>query len=110
MPSSAHPGHIIHNIVYSMAFWLLRICSSEDRFEARLEQLKTDFLLPRNYNSKVVEAQFTRIRNLPGGTYLERRKKALEKKEKNRDVQKDRVVAPPTLDLEATIFLSSNEI
>ena len=37
LPSSAHPGHIIHNIVYSMAFRLVRICSSE-------EILKRDFL------------------------------------------------------------------
>ena len=69
LPSSANPRHIIHNIVYSMAFRLLRICSSEKRFEARLKQLKPDFL-------------------------LERKKKALEKKEKNRDVQKVIVVAP----------------
>ena len=40
LPSSAHPGHITHNIVYSMAFRLLRICSTEDSFEKRLEALK----------------------------------------------------------------------
>ena len=37
LPSSAHPGHISSNIVYSMAFRLLRICSEEEDFEKRLE-------------------------------------------------------------------------
>ena len=30
LPSSAHPGHITSNIVYSMAFRILRICSEEE--------------------------------------------------------------------------------
>ena len=37
LPSSAHPGHITYNIVYSMAFRLLRICSEESTFEKRLQ-------------------------------------------------------------------------
>ena len=61
LPSSAHPGHITHNIVYSMAFRLLRICSTEDSFENRLEELKSEFLIPRNYNNKVIESQYSRI-------------------------------------------------
>ena len=40
LPSSAHPGHITPNIVYSMAFRMQRICSKEDSFEARLSELK----------------------------------------------------------------------
>ena len=32
LPSSAHPGHITSNIVYSMAFRLIRICSIEENF------------------------------------------------------------------------------
>ena len=62
LPSSAHPGHITPNIVYSMAFRLLRICSDEETFEKRLEELKNDFLVPRNYHKKVVESQFKRIK------------------------------------------------
>ena len=75
-----------------MAFRLLRICSSEERFEARLKELKTEFLIPRNYNSKNVEAQFTRVRNLPGENYVEKRKNSLEKKKNN--VQTERTIAP----------------
>ena len=35
-PDSSHPGHITKNIVYSMGFRLLRICSSGEKFEYRL--------------------------------------------------------------------------
>ena len=93
LPSSAHPGHITTNIVYSMAFRLLRICSSEIKFEERLSELKNDFLIPRNYNSKVIDSQFKRIRNLPGQTYSEKRNLALEKKEKKKEEHK-RITAP----------------
>ena len=83
LPSSAHPNHITTNIVYSMAFRLLRICDSEELFEKRLTELKKDFLMPRNYSSKVVEKQFERIRNLPGSNYSEKRTLALQKKIRN---------------------------
>ena len=82
LPSSAHPGHITTNIVYSMEFRLLRICSTEEYFEKRLIELKSDFLLPRNYHPKVVDSQFKRVKNLPGENYCEKRKLALVKKEK----------------------------
>ena len=94
LPSSAHPGHIFSNIVYSMAFRLMRICSEEDTFEMRLSELKRDFLLPRNYHSRVIDSQFKRVKNLPGETYKERRKIALQKKEKKKEDRSDRVIAP----------------
>ena len=76
-----------------MAFRLIRICSTEENFEKRLEELKIDFLVPRQYSSKVIESQFKRIRNLPGNDYLERREKTLEKKEKKSN-ETNRIVAP----------------
>ena len=94
LPSSAHPGHVTSNIIYSMAFRLLRICSEEENFEKRLSELKTEFLLPRNYNSKVIDSQFNRVRKLPGENYEERRKIALQKKIVNNDDKKNRVIAP----------------
>ena len=49
LPSSAHPGHIVPNIVYSMGFRLLRICRiSRDSFEER----------PRGYKPFIIEAAF----------------------------------------------------
>ena len=38
LPSSAHPNHIPNNIIYSMAFRLLRICDTEKKFEERLSE------------------------------------------------------------------------
>ena len=80
-----------------MAFRLLRICSSEEIFEKRLLELKSDFLIPRKYNAKVIDAQFTRIKNLPGENFKEKRKNALKKKEFIRDIPKEkRIIAPMT--------------
>ena len=93
LPSSAYPGHITPNIVYSMAFILIRICSTEEKFEGRLLELKNNFLIPRNYNLKVIEAQFNRIRSLPGNGYIEKRRNTLEKKEK-KTVETTRITTP----------------
>ena len=77
-----------------MAFRLLRICSEESTFEKRIQELKSNFLLPRNYHAKVIDGQFSRIRNLPGENFTERRIKALEKKIFKQSEKKDRVIAP----------------
>ena len=90
LPSSAHPNHITSNIVYSMCFRLLRICDTEELFEERAAELKNDFLLPRGYKSRLVEAQFDRVRKLPGENYKEKRKLALEKRVKKNS--SDRVI------------------
>ena len=93
LPSSAHPSHIAKNIVYSMGFRLLRICSTPEMFENRLEELKTDFLKPRNYRSKLIDEQFMKIKDLPGNSYKEKRDNALRKVEKT-DKNSDRVIMP----------------
>ena len=91
LPSSAHPNHIPTNIVYGAAFRLLRICDSEEVFETRLNELKFNFLIPRNYNSKLIDSQFQKVKNLPGNDYSEKRKLALVKKQKG--PKSDRVIA-----------------
>ena len=93
LPSSSHPGHIAPNIVYSMAFRLLRICSTEEKFEFRLKELKQDFLIPRGYKPKVIDYQFSRVKGLPGSTYEEKRFSSLEKQPKE-DKNKDRIIVP----------------
>ena len=94
LPSSAHPNHIPTNIIYSMAFRLLRICDEENIFEERLAELKNNFLLPRSYKSRIIENQFKRVKELPGENYAQRRKLALQKKIRNQDPQtKKRVKA-----------------
>ena len=64
-----------------MAFRLLRICDSDEKFENRLSELKNEFLIPRNYKSKLIESQFDKVRNLPGNTFTEKRNLALVKKQ-----------------------------
>ena len=93
LPSSAHPGHITNNIVYSMAFRILRICSEQENFEKRLDELKNEFLIPRNYKAKLIDEQFSRIKNLPGIDFKEKRKEAL-KKVKKQTKQSNRIIAP----------------
>ena len=56
LPSSSHPKHITANIAYSLAFRLLRICSSAELFEDRLKELKNDFLKPRHFKAKLIDA------------------------------------------------------
>ena len=79
MPSSALPGHNTPNIVYSMAFRLLRICSKVEDFEFRLKELKNNFLKPRNYKPNMIEKEFDKVRMLPDQNYEERRREALKK-------------------------------
>ena len=93
LPSSAHPGHITSNIVYSMAFRILRICREEENFEKRLEELKNDFLVPRKYNLRLINDQFSRIKQSPGTNFKEKRKEALKKVEKVK-TKSDRIIAP----------------
>ena len=93
LPSSAHPTHITTNIVFSMAFRLLRICSNEGLFETRLKELKKEFLIPRGYKSQIIEGQFKKVKNLPGNTFSEKRREALKKKEKT-ETNVNRIIAP----------------
>ena len=58
--------------VYSMAFRLLRICSTAKSFEFRLNELKNNSLIPRGYKPKIVDCQFDRVRKLPGNTFEEK--------------------------------------
>ena len=77
-------------------------------FKKRLQELKEDFLIPRGYKPRIIDGQYKRILELPGGTYLEKRKEALKKKEKNQGDNK-RVIVPflynPLLPKLSTVLL-----
>jgi hypothetical protein len=45
-----------------MAFRLLRICSTPELFNLRLDELKNDVLIPRNYKVSVIENAFERVK------------------------------------------------
>ena len=77
LPSSCHPAHIFNNIPYSLAYRLVRICSSKENLEKRFEQLR-ETLLSREYRPKVVDAAIARARLLD-------RREALKKVEKSKE-------------------------
>ncbi len=60
LPQSCHPGHITQNIPFSMALRILRICSKNERFLLRLQQLK-EHLKSRSYNDKILKKTFERV-------------------------------------------------
>ena len=71
LPSSNHPSHVTKNIPYSLAFRLRRICSTEERFNIRLGELR-DLLLERGYRRRVIEAAFEKVKQLERATTLSR--------------------------------------
>ena len=58
-PSSCHPFHCKKAIPFSQALRLNRICSNDDEFETRCEDLY-DWLMERGYKHKLVEDQIKR--------------------------------------------------
>ena len=61
--NSCHPHHTKKSLPYSLAYRLLRICSTENFLTKRLSDLKT-FLLNRNYSSKTINKAFKKLRNI----------------------------------------------
>ena len=83
LPSSSHPKHISKNIIYTMAFRLLRICSNQETLKLRLEELKFKYLIPRRYKGKHIDDVFSKILTLNRQTYLQ---KVNRNKEKTEDI------------------------
>ncbi|KAJ8039630.1 hypothetical protein HOLleu_13685 [Holothuria leucospilota] len=52
-PRSCHPKHFTRNIPYSQALRLRRICSEDESFKRRCDQLANHFA-KRGYNPRVV--------------------------------------------------------
>ena len=63
------------NIVYTLAFRLLRICSTREILERRLEELQNQQLKPRNYRPSLIKKVFDEILKMD-------RKEALKKKKR----------------------------
>ena len=77
-PSSSHPYHCKKRILYSQALRLNRICSDNQIFDKRCNDLE-GWLMERGYNGKMRRQQLLRAR--------EHSRKDLLKKEKNRNFQ-----------------------
>ena len=61
--SSCHPAHQTKSIIYSLAFRLRRLCSNDETFETRLQELKND-LISRQYHPKLVDLEFLKARKV----------------------------------------------
>ena len=72
LPSSCHPSHIFKSIPYSLALRLVRICSTKELLNKRLEELKI-MLLSRNYNKNVINAALSKAKTLDRSEILKRR-------------------------------------
>ena len=72
-----------------MAFRLLRICSTPELFNLRLDELKNDVLIPRNYKVSVIENAFERVKLITREESL----KKIVRDEKNKK-KEERVIVP----------------
>ena len=65
LSSSCHPHHTKKAIPFRLALRLRlrRICSTDDEFKHRINELKT-YLLVRGYNYNFLEEQFLRVANI----------------------------------------------
>ena len=71
LPSSCHPAHITANIPFSLAYRIVRICSTLELRDVRLEELRT-FLLERNYSGAVVESALNKAKQVDRNEALKR--------------------------------------
>ena len=63
LPSSCHPAHITENIPYSLAYRIVRICSTVELRDKRLDELQT-FLQEREYSQSTIIAAITRAKQI----------------------------------------------
>ena len=72
-PSSSHPYHCKKGIPYSQALRLNRICSDNESFNKRCNDLE-GWLMERGYNGKMIRKQILRAREHSRKDLLEREK------------------------------------
>ena len=72
-PSSSHPYHCKKGIPYSQALRLNRICSDNESFDKRCNNLE-GWLMERGYNGKMIRKQILRAREHPRKDLFEREK------------------------------------
>lgn len=81
-PSSCHPGHISKNIPYSLGYRLKRVCSAEQRYKLRLNELRFN-LKTRGYSYDILDKAFSRLDSIKREDAL---KKVVRKKANQRTV------------------------
>ena len=71
LPSSCHPAHMTENIPFSLAYRIVRICSSPTTRDKRLEELK-EMLLSRDYKSPLVNLAIKKAKQIPRNVAIQR--------------------------------------
>lgn len=79
LTTSCHPKHCKDSIPYSQALRLRRICSKEETFQTRLEEMKQHFL-HRGYNRETVESQMQKAANIPREESLQPQERRVEQR------------------------------
>jgi peptide-methionine (R)-S-oxide reductase len=74
LPSSCHPSHIFKSIPYSLALRLVRICSTRELLDKRLNELKT-MLITRKYNKNIINNAIEKAKKLDRSEILQKRTK-----------------------------------
>ena len=64
LPTSCHPKTTIKSIPYSLSLRIVRICSSPDNRDKRLEELK-ELLLARNYPKSLIDRSIQKAKRIP---------------------------------------------
>ena len=72
--SSCHPRHTKNSLPFSLAYRLLRICSTDSFLTKRLNELR-QFLINRQYKPKTIDTAFNKIRTLTRSDSLKRKDK-----------------------------------
>ena len=75
LPSSCHPSHITENIPYSLAYRIVRICSTQELRDRRLQELG-EFLHQRGY--PLIQQTIMRAKQIDRREALERKTKREE--------------------------------
>jgi peptide-methionine (R)-S-oxide reductase len=72
LPSSCHPSHIFKSIPYSLALRLVRICSTKELLNKRLDEFKI-MLLSINYNKNIINTAISKAKTIDRSEILKRR-------------------------------------
>ena len=64
LTSSCHPAHVTTNIPFSLALRIVRICSTPETRDLRLQEMK-ELLLARGYKAGVVNGAIEQARKIP---------------------------------------------
>ena len=64
LPTSCHPRYCTTSIPYSQCLRIRRICSQEDLYLKRADELKTH-LLARGYDESLIDLQIARVTQIP---------------------------------------------